>query len=216
MTYILQDHQTIGNKYIAHLRCVDHQADRAKFRYNLRRLSTLLGYEISRTLSYEAASIETPLGIADTTLPSDRLVLASILRAGLPMQEGLLDVFDDADCAFASSYRKHHKDGSFEINMPYVTCPDLTGAVLVLADPMLATGASIDTCLKAFAEYGTPKAIHVVTAIASQFGLSYIKRHHPKVKLWIGAVDEELTAKSYIVPGLGDAGDLAFGPKMQD
>jgi len=216
MTYILENHHTVANKYLAQLRDVNQQIDRARFRYNLRRLAMILGYEISKTLTFEPVSVETPLGVEQTSLPADRVVLCSILRAGLPMQEGLLDVFDDADCAFASSYRKHHKDGTFEINMPYITCPDLTDAVLILADPMLATGSSIDTCLRSFGDYGSPKAVHVVTAIASQFGVSYIKRHHPDAHLWIGAVDEELTAKSYIVPGLGDAGDLAFGPKMQE
>jgi len=146
----------------------------------------------------------------------DQIVIANILRAGIPMHNGLLNYFDQADNAFVSAYRKHHKDGSFEINLQYVSCPNLNNAVLIICDPMLATGASMDIAIKNLLEYGTPKQIHIVTAISSMDGLEYIQRIYPNAQIWTGAVDEELTAKSYIVPGLGDAGDLSFGPKVQD
>ena len=167
-------------------------------------------------MDYQEKEVETPLGIAKVQAPSEKIVLGTILRAGLPLHQGLLNVFDQADNAFISAYRKHHKDGSFEINMEYVSCPDLTGTILILADPMLATGASMSIAIDGLAQYGTPKQIHVVTAIASDNGVKHIRRLFPKAKIWAGAVDEELTAKSYIVPGLGDAGDLCYGEKMQD
>ena len=216
MKFVFTDHPSIANKYIADLRDVTIQTNRARFRSNLKRLGELFAYEISKTLDYRKVEIETPLGIAETSVPADELVLATILRAGLPLYEGLLEVFDEADSAFASAYRRHHKDGTFEINMPYLTCPNLDGKVLILADPMLATGASLDVCLKSILAFGKPKRIHIVTAIASKAGVGFIRRLHPKVFVWAGAIDEELTAKSYIVPGLGDAGDLAYGPKLQE
>jgi len=216
MIFTLTDQNTIGNQYIAQLRDIDIQKDRHRFRRNLRNIGRLLGYELSKTFNYESAKVQTPLGISDTQLSKSKVVLATILRAGLPLYEGLLDTFEEADSAFVSAYRKHHKDGSFDINMPYVTCPKLSDAILILADPMLATGASLNSCLESLYEYGTPLDVHIVTAIASQAGVNFIRRKHPKAKLWIGEIDEELTAKSYIVPGLGDAGDLAYGPKLQD
>lgn len=187
-----------------------------RFRRNLERVGEILAVEISKTLDYKEKEVETPLGIAKVQVPSDKIVLGTILRAGLPLHQGLLNVFDQADNAFISAYRKHHKDGSFEINMEYVSCPDLTGTILILADPMLATGASMSIAIDGLAQYGTPKEIHVVTAIASDNGVKHIRRLFPKANIWAGAVDEELTAKSYIVPGLGDAGDLCYGEKMQD
>lgn len=187
-----------------------------RFRRNLERLGEVLAYEISKTLKYEENSVETLLGIANTQVPNQRIVLSTILRAGLPFHQGMLNYFDQADNAFISAYRMHHKGGTFEIKLEYISCPQLDDCVLILCDPMLATGASIDLTIKALLEYGQPTEIHVVTAIASSYGLSYIRRLHPKVHIWMGAEDEELTAKSYIVPGLGDAGDLSFGSKLQD
>ncbi len=216
MIFKLTEHKTIGNRYIAELRNVQIQGDRMRFRRNLERIGEILAYEISRTLSYKEEEVETPLGIAKTELSNDKIVLGTILRAGLPLHQGLLNVFDRADNAFISAYRKHHKDGSFEIKMEYVSCPDLTDSVLILADPMLATGASMAIAIEGLAEYGTPKAIHVVTAIASESGIKHIRRLYPKAHIWVGDIDEELTAKSYIVPGLGDAGDLCYGAKLQD
>lgn len=216
MPHILTEKPSVVNQYLAEIRDEAIQQDRPRFRNNLRRIAQFAGYEISKTLHYETASVNTPLGIADTELSTDRIVLATILRAGLPMYEGLLQVFDQADSAFASAYRKHNKDGSFDINMPYLTCPSIEDAVLILADPMIATGSSIHSCLMAMEDHGQPKTVHVVTAIASAEAVAFLKRRHTQLHVWAAAVDEELTAKSYIVPGLGDAGDLAYGPKLQE
>ena len=198
------------------MRDIAIQKDRMRFRRNLERVGEIMAYEISKTLEYQEKEVETPLGIAKVQVPAEKIVLGTILRAGLPLHQGLLNVFDQADNAFISAYRKHHKDGTFEIKMEYVSCPDLTGAVLILTDPMLATGASMSLAIEGLADYGKPKIIHIVTAIAAESGVNHIRRLYPKTKIWAGAVDEELTAKSYIVPGLGDAGDLCFGEKMQD
>ncbi len=216
MDFILTQQNSIGNTFLAELRDSKIQKDSMRFRRNLERLGEVLAYEISKTLEYGPAEIETPLGIANTELLTDRVVLACILRAGFPMHQGFLNYFDRAENAFVSAYRMHHKDGTFEINMEYISCPNLQDCHLILIDPMVATGASIDVSLKALEEYGKPKQIHIATAVASNFGYNYIKRLYPKVKFWLGAIDEELTARSYIVPGLGDAGDLAYGSKVQD
>ncbi len=216
MIFNFDKHDTIANRYVSELRNVDIQKDRMRFRKNLARLAFLMAYEISKTLNYTETEVETPMGIANCRLDTSRVVLASILRAGVPFHHGFLDVFDRADNAFVSAYRKHHKDGTFEINVEYVSCPNLDDCTLIIADPMLATGASMDLSIKALAEFGTPKEIHLATAIASVNGLEYIKRLYPKVHVWMGALDDELTAKSYIVPGLGDAGDLSYGKKVQD
>ena len=159
--------------------------------------------------------VTTPLGEAPCQLPIEQPVLATILRAGLPLHNGLLNYFDRADNAFISAYRKHHKDDSFEIEIEYLSSPSITGRVLILSDPMLATGSSMVLAYKAMLQKGTPSHIHVVSAIGSNEGVEYVKKHLPKnTTIWIGAIDEELTAQAYIVPGLGDAGDLAFGGKM--
>lgn len=149
-------------------------------------------------------------------LPVQQPVLATIMRAGLPMHQGMLNIFDRAGNAFLSAYRRHHKDGSFEISLDYVSCPPLLDSVLIISDPMLATGASLEVCLNELLKHGEPSDIHVAVAIAAQDGIDHLLRMHPKVQLWVGAIDEELTAKSYIVPGLGDAGDLAYGSKLQE
>lgn len=212
----LSQQVSLASKYIAELRDIHIQKDRMRFRRNLERLGEIMAYEISKTLDYKEQKVETPLGIATVALPTNPIVIATILRAGLPMHNGLLNYFDDAGNAFISAYRKHHKDGSFEINLEYVSCPDLTDCTLIIADPMLATGASLAIAIKELEAYGAPKELHIVTAIASSDGLSYVKRLHPKAKIWLGAEDEELTAKYYIFPGLGDAGDLSFGKKLQE
>ncbi len=213
MVFNLADHQTIANRFLAELRNHEVQQDRMRFRRNLERVGEILAYEISKTLEYEPYDVDTPLGVASADLPTQRIVLATILRAGLPFHQGMLNYFDAADNAFISAYRRHHKDGSFEIQLDYISTPSLDDCVLILCDPMLATGASIDVTLQQLAAYGTPSAIHVATVIASAEGLEVIRRKYPKVKVWMGALDDELTAKSYIVPGLGDAGDLAYGEK---
>ncbi len=216
MIYNLSQHAHIANKYVADLRDIHKQQDRMRFRQNVERLGTALAFELSKMLAYQVKDVETPLGVANCPLPSQPLVLATILRAGLPLYQGLLNVFDDAESAFVSAYRKNHKGGSFEIKLEYISCPVLTDKVLILGDPMLATGASMAIATNALLEYGKPSEIHFVTAIASVPGLEYIQRNFPDAHVWMGALDEELTAKSYIVPGLGDAGDLAYGEKVQE
>jgi len=210
----LSHRNTIANRFVAELRNIEIQKDRPRFRRNLERLGEVMAYEISQTLEYRQESVETPLGIASMMLPTQRVVLATILRAGLPFHQGMLNYFDTADNVFIAAYRKHHKDGSFEIQLDYVSSSSLDGCVLILADPMLATGASVNLALKELERFGTPEAVHVATVIASMAGVEAVRRRWPKVKIWAGAIDEELTAKSYIVPGLGDAGDLAFGEKL--
>lgn len=214
MIFNLSEHNTIANRFLAELRDVDIQQDRMRFRRNLERIGEILAYEISKTLEYESYEVETQLGVADTRLPAQRVVLATILRAGLPFHQGLLNYFDSADNAFISAYRRHHKDGTFEIQLDYVSTPDLNDCVLILCDPMLATGASLNLAIQQLMHYGKPEAIHVATVIASAEGLEAVKKHSPNVSIWMGALDDELTAKSYIVPGLGDAGDLAYGAKL--
>ncbi len=216
MTFTLSEHNSVANVFLAELRNTEIQTDRMRFRRNLERIGEVLAYEISRTLDYETKEVETPLGIAPVPLPTQRVVIATILRAGLPFHNGFLNYFDNADNAFISAYRMHHKDGSFDIKVEYVSCPNLDGAVLILSDPMLATGASLDIAMKKLLEIGTPSKIHFATCIASSYGYNYVRRLYPNAGIWMGALDDELTAKSYIVPGLGDAGDLSFGPKLQE
>lgn len=214
MVFNLATKNTIANRFVAELRHVETQQDRLRFRRNLERVGEILAYEISQTFQYEASEVETPLGSALTMLPTQRVVLATILRAGLPLHQGMLNYFDTADNVFIAAFRKHHKDGSFEIQLDYVSTPNLEDCVLILADPMLATGASINLALKELERFGKPSAVHVATVIASTAGIEAVRRRWPKARIWAGAIDEELTAKSYIVPGLGDAGDLAFGDKI--
>lgn len=214
MVLNLSDKVSIANRFIAELRDVDIQQDRMRFRRNLERIGEILAYEISQKIHYEPMLVETPLGSTAIPIPADRIVLATILRAGLPLHQGLLHYFDQADNVFIAAFRKHHKDGSFEIQLDYVSTPNLEDAVLILADPMLATGASINLAIKELERYGKPKSIHIATVIASTAGVEAVTRRWPKAYIWAGAIDEELTAKSYIVPGLGDAGDLAYGEKL--
>lgn len=216
MIHDLSRTPTIINRYIAEMRDEEVQSDRLRFRTNLQRIGQCIAYEISKTLDYEQRSVTTPLGVAEVQVPTGDIVLLTILRAGLPMHQGLLDTFDHAESAYVSAYRSHHKDGTFEINLEYITCPDLTGKTLIISDPMIATGASIEATLDAVEPYGAPEKVHVVTAIASRQGIDHVLRLRYDVEIWAAAIDEELTGKSYIVPGLGDAGDLAFGPKLQD
>jgi len=211
----LSKQNTVANQFLAEMRDSEVQTDPMRFRKNLERLGEILAYEISKTLKYEKKIVETPLGEAEMMLPVQQPVLATILRAGLPMHQGMLNIFDKAGNAFLSAYRRHHKDGSFEISLDYVSCPTIEESVLIITDPMLATGASMEICINELLNHGEPSELHVAVAIASQDGIDHLLRMHPKVQLWVGAIDEELTAKSYIVPGLGDAGDLAFGAKVQ-
>lgn len=208
---------SIASDYLLHLRDEVLQLNPVLFRRNLRRIGMILGYEISKKLKFEEVKTVTPLGVADCQKLADRIVLGTILRAGIPMHEGMLSVFDQAENAFISAFRQHHKDGTFEISLEYISCPDIDGKVLIVCDPMLATGASIVKSLNALIrEYGTPREIHVAAVVASSAGLEYLSIEYPDATIWICAEDEELTAKSYIVPGLGDAGDLAYGEKSTD
>jgi uracil phosphoribosyltransferase len=213
LLFNLTEKHSVANCFIAELRNIHVQKDRMRFRRNLERIGEVLAYEISRTLRYKEAEIDTPLGTAVTALPSQRIVLGTILRAGLPLHQGLLNYFDHADNAFVSAYRRQHKDGSFTIQLDYISTPDLENSVLILADPMLATGASVNLALKEMMRFGVPSTVHVVTVIASVAGIEAVRRQHPEAHIWAAAIDEELTAKAYIVPGLGDAGDLAYGEK---
>jgi uracil phosphoribosyltransferase len=213
MVFNLSEKNSVANRFIAELRNMEIQKDRARFRRNLERMGEVMAYEISKTLEYELFEVETPLGIAPVMLPSQRLVLGTVLRAGIPLHQGMLSYFDSAENAFISAYRRHHKDGSFDIQLDYVSTPDLDGCVLILCDPMLASGASVNIALQELLRFGAPDVIHIASVIASTAGLDSVRRRYPRATIWAGAIDEELTAKSYIVPGLGDAGDLAYGEK---
>jgi uracil phosphoribosyltransferase len=209
-----KEHSLVSN-YIAEIRDVDMQSDRMRFRRNLERIGSIAAYEISKVLPYVDSEIQTPLGIAICKTLKNQPVLATILRAGLAMHEGLLHYFDKADNAFISAYRKHKADGSFEISLEYLSSPELDDRILIVSDPMLATGASLVKTVQYLRIEGEPSSIHIVTAIACTVGLEYVRREIPKATIWCGDIDDELTAKGYIVPGLGDAGDLAYGPKIQ-
>jgi len=215
MIKILGESNSILNRFIYELRCVQVQNDSMRFRRNLERIGEIFAYEISQELSYQKSQVQTPLGIADVSLPVDKIVLASILRAGLPMHQGLLNYFDSAENAFISAYRKYSKDGSFKIQFEHLSCPIINDKVLIITDPMLATGASMLLAYNALIEKGKPKHTHIVSIIASKEGVDYIQKNllQKNVSLWLGTIDDELTVKSYIVPGLGDAGDLAYGGK---
>jgi uracil phosphoribosyltransferase len=209
-----QQHSLISN-WVSELRDVTIQGDRMRFRRNLERIGEAIAYEISKTLPFKEVEVETPLGTATSKILSTQPVIATILRAGLPLHQGILNYFDKADNAFISAYRKHNKDGSFDISLDYISCPELEDRVLIISDPMLATGASLVKTIHFLKEEGHPKEIHIVAAIACTVGIEYVKREDPSVTVWCGDIDDELTAKGYIVPGLGDAGDLAFGVKVQ-
>ncbi len=209
------DHSLLSN-WLSELRDVDMQNDRMRFRRNLERIGEVMAYEISKELPYVRKETQTPLGISESKVPAEQPVLAAILRAGLALHQGLLSYFDKADNAFISAYRKHHKDGTFEIVVEHISSPDLENRILIISDPMLATGASLVKAVQFLKEEGCPKEIHIVTAIACTEGLEYVTREIPGVKIWCGDIDDELTAKGYIVPGLGDAGDLAYGSKTSN
>lgn len=215
MVNILGTHNSIMNVFIAEMRDAEIQKDSMRFRRNMERLGAIFAYEISKTFLYEETEVVTSLGSAQIPLPKTITVLGTILRAGLPLHQGLLSFFDHAENAFVTAFRKPGKDGSFKIQLEYISCPDLTGKVLILCDPMLATGASILLAYKALMAKGKPKHTHIVSVLGSQEGVEYMKRNLPQeeVTLWLGAIDDELTAQAFIVPGLGDAGDLAYGSK---
>lgn len=216
MIYNLSETNSLANVWMRELRDTSIQSDRMRFRRNLERLGEVTAYEISKDLEYRSIEISTPLGALDCDVLDVQPVLATILRAGLPLHQGLLNYFDQADCAFVASYRKHHKDGTFQIQQEYLTAPNISGRPLIISDPMLATGASLVLSIQELLKAGKPSVIHLVTAIASTQGIEAIQKNFPEVHIWTGAIDDELTAKGYIVPGLGDAGDLCFGSKEQE
>lgn len=215
MPKILSKENSLISVYISELRDVEIQNDSMRFRRNLVRLGEIFAYEISKELEYTQKEVTTPLGVSTMNVLKEQPVISTILRAGLPVHEGMLSFFDRAENAFVSAYRKHHKDNTFEIKIEYLSSPSISDKVLIICDPMLATGQSMFLAYKALLQRGKPKHIHVVGLIASQEGVNYVESHFPEnTTIWLGAVDDELTAKSYIVPGLGDAGDLAYGKKL--
>jgi len=213
MIHNLNDQDSILHQFIGEMRDHKVQTDRMRFRKNIERIGNIMAYEISKHFAYIDKAIETPLGATTFREAQGRVVLATILRAGLPLHNGFLQFWDYADNAFIAAMRRHHKDGSFEIRADYVTTPNLDDCILVLVDPMLATGSSIKTSIDLLLQHGTPKEIHIATIIASADGVAFVRREFPDAHIWAGAIDAELTGKSYIVPGLGDAGDLAYGAK---
>jgi len=215
MIQILGNQNSVFNQFIAEIRDEKTQADPLRFRANIERISMIFAYEISKRLTFINKEVITSLGVAETPVLSDQVVIASILRAGLPMHQGMLTIFDKAENAFISAYRKYNKNEEFQIKVEYTSSPQLDDKILILNDPMLATGASMALSYKELLHFGRPRHTHIVSIIASAEGVEYIKRKLAPgdYTLWLGAIDDELTAQSYIVPGLGDAGDLAFGKK---
>lgn len=208
---------SVLNTFLSEIRNVNIQKDSMRFRRNIERIGEVLGYEMSKNLNYKTDTVETPLGDCDINLIENDIVLCSILRAGVPLHNGLLNYFDTAENAFISAYRHHkHNPENFEIIVEYLACPNLENKTLILADPMLATGQSMVATFEALKPFGTPKEIHLVSVIGAQKGIDFIEKHfNSDTHLWIAAIDEKLNDKGYIIPGLGDAGDLAFGEKLQ-
>lgn len=212
----IQKKASVVNSYLAEIRDVNTQKDPLRFRTNIERLGMLMAYEVSKSLDYEVRDVVTPLGISNVNLPIDKIVVGTVLRAGLPMHSGVLNVFDRAENCFVSAYRRYTSEDRFEIELEYVATPSLDGKVLLMVDPMLATGMSLAKTILALRKYGKPKHVHVMSIIGSPEGIENLKQtiQDIDVTLWIGAIDTHLNEHKYIVPGLGDAGDLAFGCKI--
>lgn len=215
MIHILGNDNSIFQNFLAEIRDQNIQSDSMRFRLNLERISEIFAYEISKTLTYKPTKITTPLGISDMKILKDKILIASIMRAGLPMHNGLLRFFDTADNAFISAYRKYTVDGKFTINFEYISSPSTKDKILLIVDPMLATGRSMEIAYNALVTKGKPKYVHIISLIASTQGLDHVKANlgDKNISIWLGAVDNELTSKSFIVPGCGDVGDLAYGQK---
>jgi len=215
MVNILEREVSILNQFIMELRSTDIQTDSMRFRRNLERIGEIFALEISKKLNYKQVDVQTPLGVAPSYVLSDKIVLGVILRAGLPFHNGFLNYFDKAENSFVTAYRKYNKDESFDIKIEYISSANIDGKILILVDPMLATGASMVLTYRALLEYGTPEHVHIASIISSAESIEYLKKNliGKNNTIWTGAVDEEMTVKSYIVPGLGDAGDLAYGNK---
>ena len=214
MLFVLNKTNTIGNQFLAELRDATTQQDRMRFRKNQERLGEILAYEISKKLKYTTVEVQTPLGTATLDVPEEYPVLGTILRAGLPFHQGFMNFFDKSPSAFITAYRKVKKTGAFIINIDHISSPDLEGKTVIICDTMLATGQSmVLVCKELIAQYNI-KELHIAAVIASTEGVEHVKANLPKAHLWLGAIDEEMTSKAYIVPGLGDAGDLSFGEKV--
>lgn len=216
MMHILSNEVSLVNSWINELRNVEVQTDRMKFRRNMERIGEIAAFEISKKLDYKEMEITTPLDKIKVKEIAVQPVITTILRAGVPLFQGVLNYFDKADCGFVAAYRKHDMNDYFSIKQDYLTCPNIERRPLIVADPMLATGASLIEALKDLLTHGKPSQIHIVAAIASRQGAEAIRTAYPEAQIWIGAIDEELTSKGYITPGLGDAGDLSFGEKLQN
>ena len=215
MIHVLNQEPSILSQYVAEIRDVEIQGDRMRFRKNLERIAEVAAFEISKVLPYTTRDVRTPLGTAKCQVLKKAPIICSILRAGLTMHGGLLNFFDGADNGFVSAYRKHGKDGEFSIELEYVACPSFEGQTLIVSDPMIATGSSMVLTIEKLFEFGTPSQTHIVSAISAKEGLEVVSKRFPDIHIWAAAVDPELNDKSYIVPGLGDAGDLAYGGKLQ-
>lgn len=214
MVHELIKQQSVFNQFIKEIRDEKIQKDRMRFRRNLERAGEILAYEISKTFDYVTEDVTTSLGVAEMEIPATSPLICSIMRAGLPMHQGFLNYFDAADSGFIAAYRKHHKGGNFEIEVDYISSPSVEDRTVILVDPMLATGASVEMVYKKLLTKGKPAHVHIASLIATDSGIRHVKSKLPKsITIWVGAIDKELTAQSYIVPGLGDAGDLAYGGK---
>ncbi|MCW3807386.1 uracil phosphoribosyltransferase [Plebeiibacterium marinum] len=214
--HIFNKKNSLFNQFIAEIRDKEIQKDPLRFRRNIERMGEILAYEISKELNYKSIDIQTPLGVSHEFVFEENVVIATILRAGLPLHQGVLNYFDSAENCFVSAYRKYNEKGDFDIHIEYISSPSLEGKTVILTDPMLASGASMELAYKAILTKGKPKHIHIASIIGSTEGIEYVKEHMnaDNITLWIGAVDKELNDKKYIIPGLGDAGDLAFGSKL--
>lgn len=215
MIHDLSRSDSLINEYIAEIRDQGVQQDRMRFRKNLERIATLIAHELSKSLSWTERKVTTPLGVAAARTLKAQPVVCSVLRAGLAMHYGVLNAFDRADSGFVSAYRKHDGSGGFQIQLGYLTCPDIQGRTLIMVDPMLATGQSVVLATNEVLKTGQPSELHVLSAIAAAEGVAYVEAHYPQAHIWTAAIDPHLDANAYILPGLGDAGDLAFGPKLQ-
>lgn len=217
MIKILGDKNSLLNQFISEIRDENIQKDSMRFRKNLERIGEIFAYEISKNLNYEKKEFKTPLGLVNISTISDKIVLAALLRAALPFHQGLLNYFDKAENAFITAYRKYDQDGEFDLYIDYVSSPDIQDKTLIICDPLIATGSSVVMAYNSLIENGEPEHTHIISIISAKDGLNYIRKHLPmnKVTITTGAIDDELTVKSYVVPGLGDVGDLAFGEKSQ-
>ena len=214
MVHNLSNTHSIFSTFLGEIRDIEIQKDSMRFRRNMERISEIMAYEISKTLSYTSTDVITPLGTANVPLLIEQPILATILRAGLSMHQGFLNYFDKAESAFISAYRKHKNAEDFDIHVEYLASPSIDKRIVIISDPMLATGNSMVMVHKALLTQGKPSKIIIASAIATPTALEYVKNHFPEnTEIWVGAIDTELTAQSYIVPGLGDAGDLAYGVK---